>query len=1375
MEPRRLVWVSTEDPKDSGTGYLIGPGLVLTALHVVHPGRRWAEGVRAHVGHPAFGDVVRRRAEVRWPDPRLGNPPEGALDVALLTLDVPVPDTGDGPVRWGQPDGVDRVPFTGAGFPAFAADSGSEAHCEALNGTLSAVSTSTTGWVLDSEVWPAPGDGRKRPWAGASGSAIFLDDRLIGVVVEDNRAMAWRRLHAVPVHKALADREFAGLVTLHGHPGTTTELERLTAGGEREQIEIGPVPTLASAFQPRAGLRKQIEQARSGAGPVVLSQEASPKPTQILSGGGGVGKTQLAAAVAGDALQRGTDLVVWAAATEVQQVITQYARAAVRLRLPDVTGQDPEADARALLEWLATTRRRWLVVLDDVTDPAGINPWWPLSRTGTGRVLATTRLLDSRLTGGDRARVPIDVYSAEEADAYVRERLTGEDMTHLLDDQVPALTEALGRLPLALGLAAAHLVNEDLSCSAYLELFADRHTRLEEALPATSDAEGYGLAITTALLLSLDAARAADPTGLVLPVLRLISLLDPAGHPHPLWASEPVLAHLSLRKSPHEQTTSPARARSALRVLHRYALVTSDPGAGPRAVRIHALTARAVREEIPSTELAHLAYAAAGGLLSLWPEVDQPHPDLAAALRANTEILAALTGDHLWHHPERHPVLYRAGRSLYDAGMANAATAYWQHMADNAHRILGPRHPDALATRHNLAISHQQAGRTDEAIAIEEEVLAESERVLGPDHPQTLDTRHNLAASYRQAGRIREAITIEEQVLADRARVLGTDHPNTLDTRHNLATSYRQTGRVTEAITIERQVLTDSERVLGTEHPDTLTTRHNLAASYREAGRTDEAISLQEQVLADRERVLGPDHPDTLTTRDVLAGAYREAGRTDEAISLQEQVVADRERVLGPEHPDVLASWHNLALSYLRAGRAAAAVELLQRVLTDRERVLGTGHPDLVVIGSSLAHALGRAGRTDEAISLQEQVLTDSERVLGPDHPGTLNAGNNLANLYLRAGRTDTAIELLQRVLSDRERVLGPRHPGSLTTRSNLATAYQQGGRVAEAVDLQEQVLAERLRVLGPEHPDTLTTRHNLAVSHRRAGRVEEAVGLLDNVLAERLRVLGPDHPDTAATRDYLAATRRALEAGAMPSGRVRESPVMDPRRLVSVGSDDGGFGTGYLIGPQLVLTALHLVRQGGRWTGLVSTRVGHPRFGDVVRQPAQVCWPDPQHGVPPEDALDVALLWLDEPAPKTGEAPVRWGRPSGSARIPFTGAYFTDRLGDPVRVEDYHGDLSPLAMSSAGWVLDCAVGLAAAGGHGGDQRWAGASGSAVFCHGRLVGIAVQADHTDRRRLYAVPLHEALTLTGFADLVRRHGHPGTEAVWEKVTEELEIE
>lgn len=287
-------------------------------------------------------------------------------------------------------------------------------------------------------------------------------------------------------------------------------------------LRVGQVPALASAFQPRPRLRDRIAEARAvgtrtdssagdgGGGGVVL--------TQVLSGGGGVGKSQLAASYADQAVRDRTDLVVWADASAPGAMIAAYAQAAARVQAPGVTGQpgDAEADARAFLDWAAATSRSWLVVLDDITDPAQAAAWWPASHTGTGWVLGTTRRRDPVLYGGGRHVVGIDVYEADEATSYLRQRLATAGKAHLVDDRAAALAQALGRLPLALSHAAAYMIDQRVTCGAYLDLYTTGAGKLDELMPDDPDGhrrtpDGHTRSITITLLLALDAADAQAP------------------------------------------------------------------------------------------------------------------------------------------------------------------------------------------------------------------------------------------------------------------------------------------------------------------------------------------------------------------------------------------------------------------------------------------------------------------------------------------------------------------------------------------------------------------------------------------------------------------------------------------------------------------------------------------------------------------------------------------------------------------------------------------------------------------------------------------------------------------------------------------------
>ena len=143
---------------------------------------------------------------------------------------------------------------------------------------------------------------------------------------------------------------------------------------------------------------------------------------QVVTGLGGVGKTQLAAALAHHVWREQlVDLLVWVSATSRTGLIAGYAQAAA-----DVTGiedTDPQQAADRFLAWLASTGRRWLIVLDDLNDPADLRRLWPPA-TGPGRTVITTRRRDSALLAG-RHVVQVGLFTPTEAHTYLQNKLSG--------------------------------------------------------------------------------------------------------------------------------------------------------------------------------------------------------------------------------------------------------------------------------------------------------------------------------------------------------------------------------------------------------------------------------------------------------------------------------------------------------------------------------------------------------------------------------------------------------------------------------------------------------------------------------------------------------------------------------------------------------------------------------------------------------------------------------------------------------------------------------------------------------------------------------------------------------------------------------------
>ncbi|AUG75695.1 ATP-binding protein [Kitasatospora sp. MMS16-BH015] len=719
-------------------------------------------------------------------------------------------------------------------------------------------------------------------------------------------------------------------VTLRKPPDPAAGLGRSETA---RPVRIGVVPHLAGSFRSRPDLLARA-QARA----------------LVISGIGGVGKSQLAAWLAQQAADRGeAQLLVWGSATNREAVVSCYAEVAAELGWTGDGG--PRSAARWFLNWLATTEVSWLVVLDDLADPADLIGLWPPERAG-GRLLVTTRRRDAQLTGGGRVVLDMGVFTPEESVAYLTARL-GE---YGLSDP-PAvfhrLAAELGHLPLALAQAAAFVIDGAMSCADYLVLLADARRRLESVLPQ-SGALPDGQRSSVADTWTVSVRRADELTGgRAGALLRMAAMLAGGGIPRAVLSGPAAQQYL--------QCEGGRGPESALTTLNRFSLVTLERDRRG-TVRVHQLVQRVTRDRMTAQEHTAAVLAAADALLDEWPPYDQ---DLALvqALRENTEALLTVADERFWRGG-LHPLFVRHGGSIREARLDGWALRYWDRLLRAVGPQLGEDHPDVLFVRYCWAVGRGEAGDPVGAVAELSGVVADQTRTLGLDHPRTLLSRHSLARFRGSAGDPAGAVVALEALLADQERVLGADHSQTLATRNDLAVWLAQAGDRATAVEVLDEVLARQLRVLGPDHPDTLTTRNNLALWRGFLGDAAGTVVALEALLVDQLRVFGPDHPVTLATRNGLATWRGLAGDASAAITAMEELRADQLRVFGPDHPVTLTSRSNLMVWRGEAGDPFAAATGLAELLSDRERVLGPGHPDVAETRRSLTYWLGVAAET---------------------------------------------------------------------------------------------------------------------------------------------------------------------------------------------------------------------------------------------------------------------------------------------------------------------------------------------------------------------------------------------------------------------------
>ncbi|MEU7833666.1 FxSxx-COOH system tetratricopeptide repeat protein, partial [Nonomuraea sp. NPDC049129] len=529
---------------------------------------------------------------------------------------------------------------------------------------------------------------------------------------------------------------------------------------------------------------------------------------QLVRGMGGVGKSELVRHYA-HAHHARYPVAYWITADTEESIEKGFAALAAEIHPAIALVGNVQEAAQWALGWLRA-HPGWLVVLDNVDDPALVRSW--LDHLGAGHVLITTRR-DVHWPG--TRTVPLDVLD-EGSSVELIAKVSGYGQPEDHAD-VAAIAAELGYLPLALEQAAAYIRQSHKSPGRYLE-----RLRLHPARMYAKSAAGGKAEQTMARLWDthLGAIREHDTAENLRAehLLRTLACYGPDNIPHTLLISDADDLDLD----------------DALELLASYSMITRAGTDEQQTVSMHRLFQSVIyngldyhhprthaARESALTRLAQALPADAQSDLSGWPLWRDllPHVD-AVALRYQQGT-----------EPEE------LGEVLNQAAVFSSIQGQHQHAHDLSSRALaiadtalGPDHLDVATGLGILASSLHALGRAGEAVPLFERALAITETALGPDHPDVATGLGNLASGFSDLGRMDEAVPLQQRALTITETTLGPDHPDVAIRLGNLASSLRALGQAGEAVPLQRRALTITESTLGPDHPDMAIRLGNLAS-----------------------------------------------------------------------------------------------------------------------------------------------------------------------------------------------------------------------------------------------------------------------------------------------------------------------------------------------------------------------------------------------------------------------------------------------------------------------------------------------------------------------------------------------------------------
>ncbi len=797
-------------------------------------------------------------------------------------------------------------------------------------------------------------------------------------------------------------------------------------------------------FTGRAEVLHQLHTALSHTHTALLSQ------SYALSGLGGIGKTQTAL----EYIYRYANdysAVFWINAETSEDCISSMLAIAPLLNLPEKLEQDQEKVVAAVLRWLVT-HSGWLLIFDNVEDPARVKRFLPAARSGS--LLFTSR---RQSLGLDVQILDLEPMTPEEGMRFLLYRTRRLDITASLDALKPAeathareIVAAMDGLPLALDQAAAYIEASQCSLPDYLQLFHASQLRLLNEREAHAD---HPLSVTKTFALMFEHMEQSDPSAVEM--LIVCAHLSPEAIPETLFIEG--AAHLG--PTFERLAADPFAFHAVVKTLLTYSLLQRD--SITHTLTIHRLVQAVLKghlsEEAQRTWAVRVVrvmsqlFPANKTQVDYWKVCDQllSHALVCIPLgeRLNTDVVERIT---LMCHVANYHV---------NCAQFDEAEQLCQRALLLGEQTLGFEHPLIAEALKGLASIFYLQGKYGETKQFCQRALRIEEQTLGPEDPRIAGSLNNLAILYAEQGEYREyeeAEALFQRALRIWEQALGPEHPRVTTSIHNLGAFYLDQGKYEKAEPLLQHALHVEEQALGPEDPDVAFPLTNLGNLYCEQGKYVEAESFYQRALHIREHALGTEHQLVAEPLTGVATIYREQERYEEAEALYRRVLRVWGQAQEVDHPLITEPLIGLATLYLEQKKYKDAEVLYQRALSISEHARGSEHFLLAAPLQGLAQILTEQGEYAQAEPLFQRALTLRQQRLGPQHPYVAEILYHLARFHQMQQHSTEALALYQQVLTLREQALGTDHPKTRATRTVYMHLLREQEHMEEVVVVED-------------------------------------------------------------------------------------------------------------------------------------------------------------------------------------------------------------------------------------------------------------------------------------------------------------------------------
>jgi len=686
---------------------------------------------------------------------------------------------------------------------------------------------------------------------------------------------------------------------------------------------------------------------------------------QVLNGQPGIGKTQVAVEYA-YRYSKEYQAILWVTADTRDMLISDYARLAALLDLPERDDPDTQRVIDGVKQWL-NNHSGWLLVVDNADDPNILGDFLP--QEGQGHVLLTARDPEvgtrvSTIVVEKMERVVGATLLLRRAGIVPEQGWLNEASRH---DRKTALeiSEEMDGHPLALDQAGAFIAETGCTVGEYLDFYHKRRDRLLQERGRKYF--GHPTSLASTILLSFEQVEQVNT--LAASVLRMCAFLHPDDIPEELFTS----GDFSLPETFHPVAAETYFLAEAMRALVRYSFIqrrTED-----KTVSIHRLVQDVIKDQMNDATqfdwVRHVVWVVAQTL----PRLEQATWKQYQRYIAHAIVCLQHIGEWQIYQQTTVSLMIRVGAYLHEIAAYTRAEPICRRALQLAQTLVEPEHLLVILALHNMAMLYERWGDYEQAESYYLEAISACSRRPEPITLTTANILNGLAHLYMVRGKYAQAESAVKQALSARESLVGPDDPMVASSLSKLAELY----------TISRQfVLAEPllQRALAIREKWQESNPHALAQClnshivfYLSQGKYKQARPFCERAVVLMEQERGHRHSDVANICCNAAAVYTHLGEISQAEHYAQRAMGIIEEVYGAGSVQMTPVLYVLATIYQKQDRYSEAGSLYERAIAVTEEKLGREHPSMAYVLSAYALLLREMERYDEADERDDKAL----------------------------------------------------------------------------------------------------------------------------------------------------------------------------------------------------------------------------------------------------------------------------------------------------------------------------------------------------------------------------------------------------------------